>query len=488
MKADSTETSAAAPSEQKPTLTCGVDGNEENRSTPQKLNRKQRRKLQQMQNAEQTKQATPSTTSATPDIAPATTTKELPLKNGDGLLPTPPPSLRLLLNDTADNQPNDNPPTRPVASKLPVAENVPSSQKTVSRLTQPSLDFHPSKQDTAPAALVHAPIGSSRPLVPAPIQPPTSMQLPNIKNSQLVTSTCKDTVEQMNGTTLQPPVNPVLLAQMQLQKFGIDAALPVNPPSSFSAGSVPSQTVTNTMIQRYLEQIAQAPEVETTSTSVSASIHLSELLQQPPVPASSLSEGPQKSKLLQWTQTNSANNSEPTTPPDERAVATGQKIDPVSAKWGVIAAPRLSPTPAEFKPGVPWRPRGEPGEVKDNSEYDAAANKVSKLISKTELSKLSSPLISQQPTIATNRQVTSSATSESIIQDSLVVRPPPGLNAASSEMKKRGSNACWLVLKGLTGVSKNITFYSPRNLELTFQNSDLFYHHGGLFHGHDFLR
>ena len=31
-------------------------------------------------------------------------------------------------------------------------------------------------------------------------------------------------------------------------------------------------------------------------------------------------------------------------------------LDPVSSKWGIDAAPKLSAEPAEFKPGVPWRP------------------------------------------------------------------------------------------------------------------------------------
>merc|ERR1712080_707310 len=92
----------------------------------------------------------------------------------------------------------------------------------------------------------------------------------------------------------------------------------------------------------------------------------------------SLSEGPQKSKLLQWTQPSSASNSEPTTPPTatdfpeeppKEKTSPVNKVDPVSAKWGVVGVPKLLPTPAEFKPGVPWKSQAadEAVEMKDEA-------------------------------------------------------------------------------------------------------------------------
>ena len=181
-----------------------------------------------------------------------------------------------------------------------------------------------------------------------------------------------------NNSDLNPPTNPVLLAQMQLQKLGLEEPRT----SSFLPSSTPPQTVTNSYIQQYLQQMnnskSSSDMINTSSVAAVGSsmstpllaTSLSSLLPQPPVPASSLSDGPQKSKLLQWTQPSSTNNSEPTTPPsvdDDKSMAT-RSIDPVSAKWGVLAAPRLSPTPAEFKPGVPWRPRGVSLSDKDDED------------------------------------------------------------------------------------------------------------------------
>lgn len=361
-------------------------------STPQKLNRKQRRKLQQMQNADQSKDNQDSTeeksnllttsSDSTHNLSTNLTVKQ----KGDGLLPTPPPSLRLVPNE--EPTPLDKTITRPQPAKHHPGEIGTNLLKTSSVLPQP-IDPQSSKMNTEQStSAAHAPIGSSRPLMQAPIQPPNSQPKPQPSS--------KDTMEQqMNGIPLQPPVNPVLLAQMHLQKLGLE-----NPPtvsSSFSQSVVPTpvstQTVTNSMIQQYLKQIAQTSEADNPAAASSSPIstpmhnasplHLSGLLQQAPVPASSLSEGPQKSKLLQWTQPSSASNSEPTTPPTtvdfyeepiKERPSPISNVDPVSAKWGVVAMPLLLPTPAEFTPGVQWKPRGESNDDKDNEDEESSSD------------------------------------------------------------------------------------------------------------------
>lgn len=355
---------------------------------PQKLNRKQRRKLQQMQNAENhlknsaAAQQGPSTIATTAATQPtvtksAATTRSVTANetigvkyNGDGLLPTPPASLRIMHNEGKPDSLTDN----VIGRKLDLQTSIEVLGAIQKPIKKPVPIGQEAKQNDSVQSNAKRPIGSSRPSsgqppVPTPIQPPKaqSSTQPSIVNG--------DIVGKMSNTDLQPPTNPVLLAQMHLQKLGLEEPrTSVVGSSSFStpssAGPIPSQTVTNSYIQQYLQQMNK-PSNET-STSVTgesnsaapllatSSMSLSSLLPQPPVPANSLSEGPQKSKLLQWTQPNSASNSEPTTPPsaDEKDKSFPQKVDPVSAKWGVLAAPRLSPTPAEFKPGVPWRPRG----------------------------------------------------------------------------------------------------------------------------------
>lgn len=441
LRGDSTETSQLPPAEQKP-ASKSETSNDAHRTTPQKLNRKQRRKLQQMQNAEQKESAAASNDT--------TTTSDSVAKSGDGLLPTPPASHRLVLNEAMNSgQAVDKTISRPASLQSSTNESN-SAQKPTGGPQRQHSELRNSSQEVTKGSVTHAPIGSSRPSGPAPIQPPTPIQPPNAQVSQSSTSTTKESIDQMNGTNLQPPVNPVYLAQMHLQKLGLEDA-PSVPPYSSSASPVPSQAVTNTMIQRYLQQIAQAPEVES-SPSVSASMHLSGLLQQAPVPANSLSEGPQKSKLLQWTQTSSANNSEPTTPPsaDEKAFPAVQRVDPVSAKWGVLAAPRLSPTPAEFKPGVPWRSRGEPGEDKDDEIYDTrTADILAELDIQSRLPSSSPPAVMAQP----QANVTETAVSQTSAvtapgnEESVSVRPPPGLDTASGEVKQDSN---WLILKGVT--------------------------------------
>ncbi|XP_066917281.1 capping protein inhibiting regulator of actin dynamics-like isoform X2 [Clytia hemisphaerica] len=391
---------------------------------PQKLNRKQRRKLQQMQNAESQKATSPTnSTSSQPKVesaAPAATSTTSPqdnsvkapgqatapgLKyNGDGLLPTPPASYRIMsenqssttdsLQDKIVGRPLDN-------LNGPNSDSVGVIQKP---RKHPGLIGQENKQSSEASAKL--PIGSSRPSQPNPIQPPPS----SVATQQQQQSTSNELPNKMSNSDLQPPVNPILLAQMHFQKLGLSDTPPTS--SNFSATSAPasSQTVTNSYIQQYLQQMNKSSsEANTSSIGGSSSIStpllatssmsLSSLLPQPPVPANSLSDGPQKSKLLQWTQPSSAGNSEPTTPPssDEKDKSLPpQKVDPVSAKWGVIAAPRLSPTPAEFKPGVPWRPRG--GSMADADDLDDCDDDLAKGLNPSEIpqSSFATKLFQQQ--------------------------------------------------------------------------------------------
>ena len=265
-----------------------------------------------------------------------------------------------------------------------------------------------------------------------------------------------------NTSLLQPPINPVLLAQMHLQKLGINDCL--SDPTSIPFSSVTSsETVTNNMIHHYLQQISQAPDVDTSKVSSilfpqhhlpssslqmpTSSIHLSGLLQQSSVAVSSFSDGPQRSKLLQWTQPNTGSHSGSTTPPfcDDKPF---QAVDPVSAKWGVIAAPRLSPTPAEFRPGVPWKSRTD---TFDNQELRHENINQKKNVSRV---------------MNTTSTVTSNVTSSILVstvnkfqQDRLSRKTPPGLQ--NVEPKSRQENQlCWLTLKGITSAVSSVYFIS----------------------------
>ena len=68
----------------------------------------------------------------------------------------------------------------------------------------------------------------------------------------------------------------------------------------------------------------------------------------------------EKSSLLITRSTNSSASLQSVT----SSVPVHRVSDPVSSKWGIDAAPKLSAEPPEFKPGVPWRPH----QSKDGSE------------------------------------------------------------------------------------------------------------------------
>ena len=447
-------------------------------STPQKLNRKQRRKLQQMLNAEQFKESSepskensPLVLNSVSDNSTHNLSTDITKKQkGDGLLPTPPPSLRLVPNEESISL--EKTISRPQPSKASTIEVNNSLLKTSSGCLPQPIGQQSTKLENEQNTVPRAPIGTSRPSVPTPIQPPIQQHKSHTNLST------KETMEKVNGTPLQPPVNPVLLAQMHLQKLGLESSPVVS--SSYSQPIPPasSQTVTNSMIQQYLQQIAQSSEVEptaavssspiTTPLHAASTMHLSGLLQQAPVPASSLSEGPQKSKLLQWTQPSSASNSEPTTPPTvsdfpeepkEKSTPVNN-VDPVSAKWGVVAAPKLLPTPAEFKPGVPWKSRGEPVEVKDEEEEDTDADSDSENESLPEEVPTSQTNTRASPEIHPLKMVEVqeplSLPPPSIMKhpEPSTIRPPPGLGSVNSfsGMKNRVDEMNWLTIRGLSSV------------------------------------
>ena len=410
---------------------------------PQKLNRKQRRKLQQQQqNTQDNNQGknsnsttytdkssyAPSKTTTdnnsdittTPAAKPAVINGEQSIKtHGDGLLPTPPASYRLMQNSTTDsNVPPTTDNTNQTKTVIGSGRNTGNTDLALGGGTgnntsavnqkvirKPVPIGQEAKQQQNQQQEIKLPIGSSRLTTTSPnmvnsLSHITQQQMQHIQQQPILQSSTNsgninlgigNKQQPLSNVDLQPPANPVLMAQMHLQKLGLE-----EPPSSFLALSMPSssappQTVTNSYIQQYLRQMnsANKSSLDLTNNTSSASVasmsspllatSLSSLLPQPPVPANSLSDGPQKSKLLQWTQPSativSASNSLPASPPSvddekEQNNLPPRKVDPVSAKWGVIAAPRLSPTPAEFKPGVPWRPRGVSQSDKDDEDEE----------------------------------------------------------------------------------------------------------------------
>ncbi|XP_032234471.2 trinucleotide repeat-containing gene 6A protein isoform X1 [Nematostella vectensis] len=119
--------------------------------------------------------------------------------------------------------------------------------------------------------------------------------------------------------------------------------------------------------------------------------------------------------------------------------------DPVSSRWGVDASLKLSADPPEFKPGVPWRPRGE-GEEKSGSSGSSMESSPQGMPAsgKTQItdnpnkqpgfpggfssasqfpySIASSPWQNTEPTDSLNKTQANPSS----------IRPPPGLNTSTS--------------------------------------------------------
>ena len=148
--------------------------------------------------------------------------------------------------------------------------------------------------------------------------------------------------------------------------------------------------------------------------------------------------GPQQSKLLKWKQSISMDPKDTTTSTVSQTVGDNTKagtstasdavstsvtpigapvtVDPVSAKWGVIAAPRLSPTPSEFKPGVQWKPKAElERDDKRSGLADDAKESVEQEPKSTQDSSVNGPLP------AADR-----------LPPAGIIRPPPGLSTANT--------------------------------------------------------
>ena len=146
---------------------------------------------------------------------------------------------------------------------------------------------------------------------------------------------------------------------------------------------------------------------------------------------------PQQSKLLKWTQSISMDTKGTTSSSvgqaDRDSTRTGTStasdtvstsvtpigapvtVDPVSAKWGVIAAPRLSPTPSEFKPGVQWKPKAEleRGDKRSSLADDAKESADEEEPKGTQDSSVNGPISDRLPPAG-------------------IIRPPPGLSTAST--------------------------------------------------------
>ncbi|XP_065659668.1 myb-like protein X isoform X4 [Hydra vulgaris] len=386
-----------------------------------KLNRKQRRKLQQM-SAEQCNDPV-SNLSPKPVVQAeslSSTTKEPAKIKGDGLLPTPPPSHRLIPCESSVAI------ERTIARPLKSTDTKGAFQKVVTRPTV-------STQENIITSTSLSSIGALRSI----------SNDPNYSTASIG--------DESNNAILQPPVNPVLLAQVHLQKLGLNDSKSTPFPLVTTA-----ESVTNNMIHHYLQQISQVSVPDVSAPKVSSvlfphhhlsssshqmptsSIHISGLIHQSPITVSSYSDGPQRSKLLQWTQSSSCAQSDSGTSPfcDDKPF---QAVDPVSAKWGVIAAPRLSPTPAEFRPGVPWKSRTD--------TFDDNELKHENISQKKQVTRV----------INNSFSVTSNVTSSILVStvnkhqpDHLSRRTPPGLQ---SELKDRSENQfCWLTLKGIASV------------------------------------
>lgn len=156
------------------------------------------------------------------------------------------------------------------------------------------------------------------------------------------------------------------------------------------------------------------------------------------IPTPLQNSAPLQSKLLQWTQAVSMEPNEPTsstvgkvdrentragtkTTPDVTSTSAAPvtapvTVDPVSAKWGVIAAPRLSPTPSEFKPGVQWKPKAElERDDKKSSQADDEAKE------STELEK--------DTNIVQDVNVNGPLPASDRLPSAGIIRPPPGLSS-----------------------------------------------------------
>ena len=156
-----------------------------------------------------------------------------------------------------------------------------------------------------------------------------------------------------------------------------------------------------------------------------------------------LPPAPQKSKLHQWTQPQSKDETAIDNHLDQSTSSWNTKgvvssnaspassmgapvtVDPVSAKWGVLAAPRLSPTPCEFKPGVPWKPKADRRPEDDDRDNAKAEEEQPDLRGFNDLKRDSDMSVPVS-----------------------TVRPPPGLSSVNmfgmSSTHRPGSNVGYL--------------------------------------------
>ena len=265
-------------------------------------------------------------------------------------------------------------------------------------------------------------------ILSGPIQPPVSSlnQTPlhhiSTPGSQITSSSLHQPVFPSFGSDSQPPLSS--------QSSRINQLLQQQPIAQIRPGDT-----THKLPSSLFPQPAILPSVAGAASTVAKEpAFIPTALPSNPNPA------PQQSKLYKWTQSIPMDAKETPSPIVGQAerdntrtgVSTTSEtastsitpiggpvtVDPVSAKWGVIAAPRLSPTPSEFKPGVQWKPKAElERDDKRSSQVDDAKEL-------TEQEK--DPKILQdsgtngRPLPPTDR-----------LPSAGIIRPPPGLSTAN---------------------------------------------------------
>lgn len=156
----------------------------------------------------------------------------------------------------------------------------------------------------------------------------------------------------------------------------------------------------------------------------------------------------EKSSLLITRSTNSPSS----IPSVTSSLPVHRVLDPVSSKWGIDAAPKLSAEPPEFKPGVPWRPHQAKGAsetgVSEIGPIETANAPAMYTTVKTN---------STSQTLPASAAWQTSVTRPSAVPRSAgvpLVRPPPGLGAENSFLNLSDVRQI--------GQSTDVTWLNPR--------------------------
>ena len=163
-------------------------------------------------------------------------------------------------------------------------------------------------------------------------------------------------------------------------------------------------------------------------------------------------------------------------------------LDPVSSKWGVDAAPKLSVEPPEFKPGVPWRPQQARG-VSETAVSEGSVTTTkpeSQNWSSNSFTTTNSPTytntnsnITQAPSknVSSSQTLPSSAVWQAPVSKPgparsvpLVahVRPPPGLGTENSFLHlpdvrqvSQSTDSTWLGVRSAVDPHRQLTSGPP---------------------------